>query len=261
MRLLFIFLLFQMFGNLQAQIKPAEESNKKTPPTLNLNHYQFPKSHPARKILRTLFRHPRMFDSPKELEKGGFKVKLGHKKLMVGFHPSLSGYAIKKFCNCVPLKMQLDNYIKRIEGAQVLRNYIKEQNFKRLSIPKKWLYQLPKNFEKHGDRSYVLIVEDMNIYDDWDNPQGEARQLYFSMDKNTVTELCTVLHAVGGCDAYPWNQPFAHSGKIAFIDTEHVGQRKFHDYFIRHIVPQLNEEMQAFAHALWTELQAKEVNY
>src|SRR5262249_21775609 len=69
--------------------------------------------------------------------------------------------------------------------------------------------------------------------------------------------LCMILHDIGGCDAYPWNQPFTREGKIAFVDTEDVGKRRFHDYFIQHIVPALNEELQPYAVDLWMKLEEK----
>lgn len=259
MRLLFIPFICLLFGNIQAQAPNTDKvSHQKDVKSQDLNAYLLPKDHPAREPLKTLFRNAHMFDSPAKLKKAGFSVKLGHKRLMVGFHPSLPHYAIKKFEDCVPQKMQLENYLQRIEGAQVLKNYIKEHHFKHLKIPKKWLYILPKSFSKKGVNAYVLIVEKMDIYDDWDNPDGEARKMYHQMDLETATELCMILHDVGGCDAFPWNQPFTRSGKIAFVDTEHVGKRKFHDYFIRNIIPQLNPEMQAYGLALWAQLQEEE---
>lgn len=218
-----------------------------------LKHYLLPKQHVLYRQLDQLFDDPHMFRSPENFSDAGFDVKLGHQKLMVGFHPSIPQYVVKKFTDNRPHSKQLENYTIRIDGAEILRKYIKDHHFKHLVVPQKWLYPLPKRHFKKKN-SYVLIVENMNIYDDWDDPNGEARRLYYNMNKEMVTELCMILHDVGGCDAYPWNQPFTHSGKIAFVDTEHVGKFKYHDYFIRHIVPSLNEGMQAYAIALWNQL-------
>lgn len=243
-----------MFGNLQAGIKPAKDLNQEC---RSLNTYLLPNDHPAKNILPTLFLNPYMFASSKKWEKEGFTVKLGY-KIMVGFHPSLPGYVIKKFRNNVSPKKQLDNFIKRIEGAKLLKDYIAQHNFTHLTVPEKWLYKLPKCFSITGKETYVLVVENMDIFDDWDNPKGETRRLYYNMDMETVTELCITLHDVGGCDAYLKNQPFTHSGKIAFVDTEHVGVEKYHDYFKKNIVPFLNPEMQAYAVDLLQKLQEEE---
>ena len=65
-----------------------------------------------------------------------------------------------------------------------------------------------------------------------------ATQLYDNMEIDILTELCTILHDVGGCDALPRNQPFTLSGKIAFVDTEHVGLL-FKYHFRKIFVPAL----------------------
>jgi hypothetical protein len=244
----------RLYGETDVARKQGQED---APSQTKINSYLLPKHDPLYKQIPQLLHNPDMFKSPRHFEKAGFTVKRGHRKLMVGFHPFIPHHLIKKFSDKMPQAMQLENYIKRIKGAEILRNYIHKHHYTHLVVPEKWLYKLPKKFSKKGS-AYLLIVENMDIYDDWEDPNGEARQLYYNMDKETLTELCTILHDVGGCDAYPWNQPFTRSGKIAFVDTEHVGKRKFHDYFIKHIVPALNEELQAYALALWAKLEEED---
>ncbi len=223
-----------------------------------LDSYLIPKHHPLREQLHHLFKHSHMFGSAESFTNAGFEVRFGHRDLMVGAYPSFPEYLFKKFADCRSQKMQLKNFIKRIEGAKVLRQYIEDHNFKHLVVPEKWLYKLPRRFSKKPKNkpAYILIVENMDIYDDWDDLNGEARNRYYNMDIEMLTELCTVLHDVGGCDGYPRNQPFTRSGKIAFVDTEHVGKLKGH--FIKHIVPALNEELQVYALALWEKLEQEE---
>lgn len=249
---LIIFIGCSLCASLHAQMKLNQSDNKKQS---SPQSYLLPKDHFLQKRLRNILTDSNMFQSPQHFQNAGFDVILGHKNLMVGFHSSIPSYLIKKFTNEKPQFSQLGNYLKRLKGADTLRDYIKKHNFKHIVVPKKWLYKLPTHFSKDGKASYLLIVENMDIYDDWNEPESEAKKLYYNMDKEVLTELCTILHDVGGCDAYPWNQPFTRSGKIAFVDTEHVGLQKFHDYFIRHIVPQLNAEMQAYALALWAKLE------
>lgn len=215
----------------------------------SLKSYLLPQDHLLQSPLQGLFHDRYMFKSAKHFKRAGFNVKLGHRSLMVGSHSTIPYHLIKKFSDKILQTRQLENYIKRIEGAKVLREYIKEHNFKHLIVPEKWLYKLPSIFPH---QSFVLVVEKMNIYD-WDDPNGEAKRLYYNMDIEVLTELCTILHDVGGCDAFPRNQPFTHSGKIAFVDTEHVGKLKGH--FHKHIIPALNKEMQAYAIALWEQLE------
>lgn len=252
------FLVFCSCHNiLSADLELRKSVEKGTLANEILKPYLLPHDHPLRPYLKMIFSDPTMFESADHLKKAGFKVMHGHRKLMVGQHPLISQYLFKKFPNSLSQDRQLDNFMKRLRGAEILRNYINDHHFKHLVVPKKWLYKLPKSFSQGDEnRAYVLIVENMDIYRDFDKPDGIARQLYYNMDIEMLTELCTILRAVGGCDAFPRNQPFTRSGKIAFVDTEHVGRMKNH--FIKHIIPALNEELQAYAWALWTKLEEEE---
>jgi hypothetical protein len=221
---------------------------------LNIEPYLLPRNHPLNEYLKLLFIHPKIFKSSEYFKKAGFKVIRGHKKLMVGAHPFLPGYLFKKFPEGLSQKVQLENFIKRINGAKLIQKYITEHKFTHLVVPQKWIYQLPTFFSKKSEApSYLLVVEDMNIYGDFDDSHGVEKELYYNMNLTMLTEFCILSHAIGGCDDYPRNQPFTHSGKIAFVDTEHVGAKK--DHFIRHIVPALNPEKQAYALDLWKRLE------
>lgn len=223
---------------------------------ISLSSYLLPQEHPLQELLKPLFIDKRMFRSAKAFQYAGFNVTLGHRELLVGAHPSIPRYLCKKFSDSISQSFQLKNYIKRIQGARVIDQYIKKHQFKHIVVPQKWIYALPSQFiDDRLRKTYVLIVEKMDIYD-WENPDGMARQLYYNMDKEVLFELCMILHDLGGCDGYPRNQPFTRTGQIAFVDTEHVGQMKGH--FRKHIVPALNPELQKYALSLWDKLERKE---
>lgn len=215
--------------------------------------YLLPEKHPLRKILAEIFVDPNMFQSYEQFVNAGFEVKRGSKRLLVGRHPSIPDYLFKKYYGQSQTS-QLYNYIQRIEGANFLRQYIKEHDFKHLTVPKKWLYELPSNFsERRSEKTYLLIVERMDLITDH---YSEGKILYYNMDADMLTELCTILHEVK-CDAFPTrNLPMTHSGKIAFVDTETV--RKGKSNFIKRFVPLLNPEMQTYALALWEKLEEKD---
>ncbi|MCE2983034.1 MAG: hypothetical protein LW832_05655 [Parachlamydia sp.] len=229
------------------------------PPKLKekeIQQFLLPSYHPLHTYLKIIFKNPNMFKSANHFEGEGFTVIRGHRKLMVGAYPSIPQYLYKKFPdNSLPQSRQLDNFIKRIRGAATIRRTIDKYQFKHMVVPNKWLYKLPSSFSKEGP-SYILVVDNMNIYSDWRDPDGMTRKLYYNMDAEVLTELCTLLHALGGCDAFPRNQPFTHEGKIAFVDTEHVGQMKGH--YLKHIVPALREDLRPYAIALWNQLEAEE---
>lgn len=212
--------------------------------------YLLPEKHRLQPLLATLFDDPNMFESYEHFKNAGFEIIRGNRFLLIGKHPSIPDYLFKKFSDKQSQQAQLNNYVQRIEGANVLRQAIRKRQFKRVVVPKKWLYELPSHFSKHrSEKTFLLIVERMDIYTDHD----ERKLQYYNMDIDVLTEFCTILHDVGGCDAYPLNQPLTRSGKIAFVDTEHVGKRPSN--FKLKIIPNLNPELQAYALALWEKLE------
>lgn len=216
------------------------------------SQYLLPSDHPLQEQLKGLFKTPRMFDSVKDFMNQGFKIIRGHRDLMVGLHPNINGYLIKKFPNFRSQQDQLNNFVKRIKAARIIEKYIKDHQFKHLIVPKKWLYELPGNFSsKMYPKQYVLIVEKMEVIPGGDH--GESRRRYFNMDKDVLKEYCTLLYDLDGCDAWPRNQPFTKSGQIAFLDTEHLGMKK--GDFITHIIPFLNKENKKYALELWKRLE------
>jgi hypothetical protein len=208
-------------------------------PEIPVEDSLLPEDHPLQKKLSQLFTTASLFNTPETLRQAGFKVnKRVHKGLMVFTHPDIKDYVFKKFQNSTPRSYQLQKYMKRLEGAKTVRDYIQANNLQHIVVPNKWLYRLP-----FGD--YLVIAERMEICDGDDRRNGENVQRYRTMSYETLTELCQIMHALEGCDAWPRNQPFTLDGKIAFIDTEHVGQKETH--FIRHILPLFDEERKAYA--------------
>lgn len=180
--------------------------------------YILPKGHLLQKKLKKLFQDPKMFNSPRELNKLGFRLSSHYKRgLMVAWHPKARQYMIKKFNNSISYNMQLENYIRRIKGAKALRQFIKNNNIETIIVPKKWLYQLPENFSDpvNGEPSYVLIAERIDIL-----YRNETRKKYSEkIPRKTLRELTAILLNFTGLDSVLDNMPFTKSNKIAFIDT------------------------------------------
>lgn len=207
----------------------------------SIDEWLLPKGHALHKRLKKLFDDSRIFDSPQDLREAGFDVnKRVHKKLMVFTHPDVPEYIFKKFQNGVLRSEQLEKYIVRLKGAKAVREAIKEHNLSTIVVPNKWLYRLP-----NSRKSYLVVAEKFDICFGDDEPNGENVQRYRTMSYKTLNELCTIMKVLGGCDAWPRNQPFTKQGKIAFIDTEHVGHKEAH--FAKHILPLLDVQMQEYA--------------
>ena len=201
-------------------------------------------------IFERIFSNPHLFDSPEEMKAAGFKVNSRvHLELMVSTHPELKKYIFKKYTNKIPQDEQLAKYIHRINGARTIAKTLKKYQIQHLIVPKKGLYPLPPQF---GENTYVVVAEYLDICTGDDHRSGENGQCYYNIPKEVLRELILVMHALGGCDAWPRNQPFTRQGQIAFVDTEHVGEKERH--FARHIIPRLNPKMQQYATNLLNKL-------
>lgn len=229
---------------------------KITAQPLTVNDCLLPNDHPLQEQLKNLFENDKMFKSPDHLRDEGFDVlDRVHRSLMVAGHPSIKNFLIKKFQNKIPQKDQLNNYLKRINGARTLSRFIQSNNLKHIVVPQKWLYPLPKQFsdQKSRERSYVLIVEKMDICNGGKDPEGEVAEKYYTIDEETLRELCLVLYHFRGLDSMLHNVPFTQQDQIAFIDTERWERKR--EGYLRHILPYLSEDKQEYALALLLELQ------
>ncbi len=223
-----------------SQLKIIERYDTNSPAD-TLDQFILSTDHPLHQKLQALFTSRVMFDSTKRLAKRGFEInKRVHQKLAVFTHPSIPNYIFKKYLNSVDNATQMDLYVKRLQGAKVIKAVIDEHSLKNIVVPEKWLFKLP-----YAEDEYLVVAEYFDLCPGDDDPKQENVRRYRQIEYKTLKELCTVMKQLGGCDAWPRNQPFTTDGKIAFIDTEHVGQKEAH--FHRHILPLLDSRRQEFA--------------
>jgi hypothetical protein len=194
--------------------------------------------------LKELFVKPKMFDSVKSFDAAGFKL-IAHspRKIMSGSHKLVKGYLFKKYNNAKPSKKQLKNYMRRIEGARLLRAFIEEHHFQHVVVPQKWLYELPSDFPAR----YLVIAEKLDLLSD-----DKTQRRYDHIDKTQLRELATVLFHFRGLNSTTSNLPFTEDGKIAFIDTERWHHPK--DY-LRKIGDRLSKDRRSLAMDVFKELQ------
>jgi|GEM_PF-3253676 len=201
-------------------------------------------------LFEKLFSDPDLFESADQMRQAGFKVnRRVHEELMVATHPELPKYIFKKYTNKIPQDEQLAKYIHRINGALTIKRTLKKHKFQHLVVPRKGLYPLPPQY---GQNTYLVVAEYFDICSGDDQGTGENGQRYYNISPAVLRELVILMHTLGGCDAWPRNQPFTRDGKIVFVDTEHVGQKPRH--FARHIIPRLNPQMQQYANNLLRKL-------
>lgn len=221
-----------------------------------------PSTHPLHQQLESLCTDPHQFHSWESCVDRGFIIKneplsIRPWSVMVLAHPSLStGYVIKKYSAQVDKRGQLDNFLRRVRGARMIAEYIKLKQFNYLTVPQKWLYPLPAVYnDAEGNPDYLLICEELDVISG-SYFEGKNSQLYQQMALPMVMELGRALYDLCGCDAWPHNLPFTTGGKLAFIDTEHLGLSP--GDFPARIVPYLNSAFQETALVFWQILERQE---
>jgi hypothetical protein len=195
--------------------------------------------------LRGLFRDPDMFKSRDRWQKAGFAV-MGEgleSDIMVGSHPSLPGHLFKKYRDKISNKDQLENYRRRVDGADKLRELVAAQHLTHIKVPQKFLYELPDAFTQKKRPAYVLVVEQLQLL-----PSDDSKTLFRSMSNEVLQQLCTVLRKFRGLDSGVRNVPFTSTGQIAFVDTERWDGKK--KVWLKRIREYLSSEQRAFADAL-----------
>ena len=201
---------------------------------------------PIASQLKELFTDRKMFDSMKAFEEAGFKL-IAHSphKIMSGSHKLTRGFLFKKYNNDKPGKKQLKNYMRRIEGARLLRTFIAEHGFQHVVAPRKWLHELPESFPSR----YLIVADKLDLMSD-----DATRRKYDRIREDQMRELATVLYYFRGLNSWTKNLPFTEEGKIAFIDTERWHRDK--DY-LRLIGDHLPSDRREQAEDVLKELRGK----
>lgn len=185
--------------------------------------FLMPADHPAKTALDKIFSDPHVICDRNAMQKAGFKISKPRKwdNIFIATHKKLKGYVIKLYLDEQGALPDWYNWVKRARGASVIRQAIKKNGFESMfSVPQKWIYPLPRVAEKPEQKSFILIVEDMDILSDSENKKAWKNSKKIS--KKKLEALFILLKQEKLIDSvYIDNIPFSRNGKIAFIDTEH----------------------------------------
>jgi len=194
-------------------------------------------------LLAALFDDPKMFDSFDQFHSAGFRlIEHSENKIMSGSHKRARGYLFKKYKNDKPGDKQLRNYMRRIEGARLLRSFIADHGFQHVVTPKKWLYELSPSFPER----YLVIAEKLDLAS-----RSSTESNYDHIGKAQLRELATILYYFRGLNSTSSNLPFTEDGKIAFIDTE----RWHHDKdYLHRVGARLSSARRELAEDVYKEL-------
>ena len=201
---------------------------------------------PIFSLLSDLFTDPKMFSSFDHFSEAGFDL-IDHAahKIMSGSHKRAKGYLFKKYNNDTSDKDQLRNYMRRLEGAKLLRAFITEHGFTRVAAPRKWLYQLPSSFPAR----YLVVAEKLQLVS-----RNDTEQNYAHIGKKQLHELATILYYFRGLNSTASNLPYTEDGQIAFIDTERWHKGKD---LLRKVGDLLPDDRRDQAEAVFQELSRK----
>lgn len=192
----------------------------------SIDSYLLPDHHPIKPVLDALFLATRPTLNLKTLEEAGFKKAKPRTftKLIVTSHPALPGYIFKLYLDVQRFhkhKKEHHFWHLRCRGAEKIGQKIAELHLEHLfKIPKKWIYRLPhhKLPEGYYKKCYILVEEDMGIFDEKDN------HALWASDQVTIEHLeglYQIVATLGLTDCLkPDNIPFSYDGKVAFIDTQ-----------------------------------------
>jgi len=217
-----IFLLVVVLFATFAVEAPRSLSAEETPHDF-LAAYLLPEDHPMKPKLDRIFDKAGVIKSRSALKDNGFIVNTRRhpNNVLVAWHKRLKGHLLKIYTDDQPQMVDWQNWVKRINGIEIVRAAIERNGYgSLLKAPKKWMYRLP-HIENPEDKQYILVVEDMVVFSDdsnrkcWKNPGWVTNE--------HLQALFTVIKEEGLIDSlYIDNVPFSVDLRIAFVDTEHT---------------------------------------
>lgn len=162
-----------------------------------------------------LFTDESMFDSRKAWRRAGFDVFDPGKdtEVMVAAHGSAPGYLFKKYADDVGQTEQQRNYKARVEGAEKLARFVAQQQLGNIVVPRKHLYELPRDI--FGRKSLLVVVERLDLVG-----RDESEACFRKIEESLLREVLRVIAEFPGLDSNSKNIQFTRDGKVAFVDLE-----------------------------------------
>ena len=206
--------------------------------------------------LEKICNSPNVLQNEATLNHAGFKLFQHRNKSFVRVvsHPELPGYLCKLYlesdCDQVNEKPCWERLTDRCEGAENIRNLIKDKKLIRFVVPKKWLYPLPfydlssKN-EDDSVQVVLLVVTDMKLAS---REECIAAWKYKITTKHLDELYCILSHGFSSTHLHG-NIPYCEDGTFACIDTEYPKRKLNYGKVNRY----LSHEMRKY----WNELVKK----
>lgn len=211
--------------------------------------YVIPDYHPMKNALDQIFCTTRASQDETTFAQAGFNTISVRPRshVRVAGHPLLPGYLVKVNLDSElrrkAKKESWEWFVLRCEGAEKIKQIIKDRSIQHFVVARKWIYPLPDQPSPPKSSHYkrhlaVLLVTDMNL---------QSKKANYAAWKNKIKEehldeLYTIISYAKGSSYRPDNIWYNKDGKFAFIDTEYPNRGP--DY--RSIKAYLNDDMRAY---------------
>lgn len=187
--------------------------------------YLLPLDHPLRAELDALFSVYGVNENTNSMSKAGF-ITVSFRPttyVVIVKHSNLPGHLLKLYLESEDrIKKNREGWkwlLHRCEGAQALRNLIKEKNLTHFVVPDKWLYPLPPkplHSSPQCGQPLVLLCTEMDIVSD-----QESHEIWQNRITHDVLDELYIILSHGLSSSYvSWNIPPTKDGKFACVDTE-----------------------------------------
>ncbi len=215
----------------------------------SLQPYLLDETHPLKKKLDLIFTRSRPIYDDKSLTEAGFKILYNQPRSFIRVikHSKLRGVLIKANLD-TDLRKKQDIpgwrwFLNRCIGAQKIAEVIEAYGIRHFTVPRKWIYVLPKTpykleVSQTDPKPVVLVVENMHLVSKRQNYLAWKRKI----TKRHLRELYTIMTLAGGSSYRACNIWLTREGKFAFIDTEYPDKKPNY----KSISPYLNRTMQKY---------------
>lgn len=169
----------------------------------------------------------------KTFEKAGFTILYNQPSgMQVARHPFLPGYLVKAYFQSNPKSFEFQWLVDRCQGAENVRNLIKQERLSCFVVPEKWIYFIPNQYPLMA----ILLVKDMKLVS-----KEKTKLAWKNASTREVKELYTILsHGFASCYLLG-NMPRTKAGKFACIDTA-IPYREHHYEDVRKYLSRSNQE-------------------
>jgi len=225
--------------------------------------YFLPGDHPIKVELDIIFSgKKRVIRDKKKLKKAKFKIIRDgeYRHPYIVSHPRLEGYLLKVYTDRQEHRLADKRFFYRINGAKFSQECIDKHGYQAMfKVPKKWIYPIPcepspPNKKKYIRKDFLLVVEDMDIFDKEENNELWKSSL---ITPELLEATYTILSEVGLSDSiFAFNIPFSMDGKIAILDTEYYHRWPIKFFRLgRYLSPEMKEfwKLLVINHALELE--------